>query len=736
MCLLEIDLIMWYTLFMSENYIKGNVVKILYQSSTGYKVGLFKVKEALGEAENYLNKTLTFTGNFMPLNNELTYKFTGYLINHARFGVQFNVTSYESVIPSNIDGLVMYLSSGIFKGIGPKTAKAIVDVFKEETISEIKNGNPVLAKIKGMTLKKASELTKKINEYDKDQELILEFNKMGFTTEECLRIVNKYKSRCFDIINNNIYLLENDINFLKLDNVFLKMHEENELVRVNALIKYVIKNLCYETGNTIVSTDSVFLNVNKYFSESISSGLFLNSLDELISNDEVIKVNDMLTLEMFYSAERNIADTVKNLLKRSTLISEEEINNRISEYEEKNKIKFNDEQKSAIKGSLINNFFIITGGPGTGKTTIIKAIVDIYEDMNFDTELEDITLLAPTGRASKRITESVKRKSSTIHKFLKWNKETKEFSVNRFNPSFTKLVIVDEASMIDIFLFNSLLDALRENVKLILVGDKHQLPSIAPGNVLGDLLNIVEIPKIYLEEIYRTKKDSYIIPLANQIKNKVMFNEVPSSYSDFKFINSPDILIKKYLEEVVTKARDKKLNIDNFQVLIPMYKGENGIENINRLMQDIFNPRSMLRKEIEIKGTLYREGDKVLQLVNDVDNNIYNGDVGYIKRITLGSSPLIDIEYTDHVVNYKRGKFEEFTLAYAVSVHKSQGSEYDNVILVMPSNMKRMLYNKLIYTAVTRAKKSLVIIGNLDSFNYSVQTDHSENRKTSLNSFF
>ncbi|MCI6349564.1 MAG: ATP-dependent RecD-like DNA helicase [Tenericutes bacterium] len=721
---------------MSENYIKGNVVKILYQSSTGYKVGLFKVKEALGEAENYLNKTLTFTGNFMPLNNELTYKFTGYLINHARFGVQFNVTSYESVVPSNIDGLVMYLSSGIFKGIGPKTAKAIVDVFKEETIYEIKNGNPVLAKIKGMTLKKASELTKKINEYDKDQELILEFNKMGFTTEECLRIVNKYKNRCFDIINNNIYLLENDINFLKLDNVFLKMHEENELVRVNALIKYVIKNLCYETGNTIVSTDSVFLNVNKYFSESISSGLFLNSLDELISNDEVIKVNDMLTLEMFYSAERNIADTVKNLLKRSTLISEEEIDNRISVYEEKNKITFNDEQKSAIKGSLINNFFIITGGPGTGKTTIIKAIVDIYEDMNFDTELEDITLLAPTGRASKRITESVKRKSNTIHKFLKWNKETKEFSVNRFNPSFTKLVIVDEASMIDIFLFNSLLDALRENVKLILVGDKHQLPSIAPGNVLGDLLNIVEIPKIYLEEIYRTKKDSYIIPLANQIKNKVMFNEVPPSYSDFKFINSPDILIKKYLEEVIIKARNKKLNIDNFQVLIPMYKGENGIENINRLMQDIFNPRSMLRKEIEIKGTLYREGDKVLQLVNDVDNNIYNGDVGYIKRITLGSSPLIDIEYTDHVVNYKRGKFEEFTLAYAVSVHKSQGSEYDNVILVMPSNMKRMLYNKLIYTAVTRAKKSLVIIGNLDSFNYSVQTDYSENRKTSLNSFF
>lgn len=721
---------------MNESYIKGNVVKLLYESSTGYKVGLFKVKECSSLLEEYLNKTITFTGNFMPLNNELTYKFSGYITNHPRFGIQFNVTAYESTIPSTIDGIIMYLSSGIFKGIGAKTAKNIVDIFKEDTINEIKEGNPILSKIKGMTVKKAKELRSKIIEYDKDQELIIEFNKMGFTTEECLRIVNKYKSKCFDIINNNIYLLENDINFLKLDKVFLSMHPENEEVRVNALIKYSIKSICYERGDTLVEKESIYLYMSKFFKDNISSLVFLNSLEDLVSNEEVIKVNGYYTLKEFYLTEMNISEVVKGLISINNLEEESKVLKEIEKYENKNNIEFNSEQKNAIKGALNSNFFIITGGPGTGKTTIIKAIVDIYEEMNFDTELKDITLLAPTGRASKRITESVKRKASTIHKFLKWNKETKEFSVNRFNPSNTKLVIIDEASMIDIFLFNSLLDALKSNVKLILVGDKYQLPSILPGNVLSDLLNINEIPKIYLEEIYRTKKDSYIIPLASRIKNRIEFINIPESHEDFKFINSPDILIKDYVRNISLKVLDKNINIDNFQALIPMYKGENGIDNINIVMQDIFNKSDESKNEIIIRDIVYREKDKVLQLVNDIDNNIFNGDVGYIKRIINGPNPSIDIDYNGHVVNYKKNKFDEFTLAYAISVHKSQGSEYDHVLLILSNNMKRMLYNKLVYTAVTRAKKSLIIIGSLDSLNYSIRTFNSENRITSLSTFF
>ena len=391
-----------------------------------------------------------------------------------------------------------------------------------------------------------------------------------------------------------------------------------------------------------------------------------------------------------------------------------------------------------LVSALVCNL-ILTGAPGTGKTTTIKAIVDIYEEMNESTELKDITLLAPTGRAAKRISESVKRKASTIHKFLKWNKETKEFSVNRYNPVDTKLVIIDEFSMVDIFLFNSLLEGLKSNVKIILVGDSNQLPSISPGNVLQDLLDTKQIENTYLNQIYRTKGDSYIIPFSTKIKERETFNNI-ENHEDFKFINSSDINIKSYLEEISVKIIEKNIDIDSFQVLIPMYKGENGIDNINNTMEDLFKQNEIIKQpnknEIEIRNVIYREGDKVIQLVNDVDNNIYNGDIGYIKKIINAKEPIIQIDYAGNLVTYKRGKFDEFALSYAISIHKSQGSEYDHVVILIPSNMKRMLYNKLIYTAVTRAKKSLIVIGSIESLNFAIQTEYSVNRLTALKSFF
>ena len=716
--------------------IKGNVTKLLFESSTGYKVGLFKVKEASGEdVEEYLNKTITFTGNFMPLNTELTYLFEGKMTIHARYGVQFQVQSYESVIPSNTDGIIMYLSSGIFKGIGPKTAKEIVNTFKEETINEIKNANPLLSKIKGMNEKKARELTRKILEYDKDEEIIMEFNKIGFTTEECLKIVNKYKNRCFDILENNIYLLSEDINFLKLDHIFLKTHDEDEIIRINALINYCIKNICYQRGDTLVSKESLYLEINKYFSNKLDSKVFLKALDDLIDDSSIILHNDYITTNEFYEAEETIASTISALASIKDDVKEEKIDKLISTYETNNKITFGKEQKEAIKGALINNVFIITGGPGTGKTTIIKAIVDIYIDLNFDVEEKDITLLAPTGRAAKRMAESVKRKGSTIHKFLKWNKETKEFSVNRFNIVNTKLVIIDESSMVDIFLLNSLLDGLPKTVKLVLVGDSNQLPSISPGNVLEDLLLSKKVKAVYLNNIYRTKNDSYIIPLSKDIRERKEFDELPKNYSDFTFVQSTDINIKEYIKILSTKIKEKKIDIFDLEVLIPMYKGENGIDNINQLMQQIFNPKDNKKNEITIRDITYRENDKVLQLVNDVDNNIYNGDIGYIKEIVLSKDPIIKVDYQGNIVTYTKGKFDEFTLSYAISVHKSQGSEYDHVIVLLPSNMKRMLYNKLIYTGVTRAKKSLVIVGSLESLNYAITHEYSMNRITALKDF-
>ena len=344
-------------------------------------------------------------------------------------------------------------------------------------------------------------------------------------------------------------------------------------------------------------------------------------------------------------------------------------------------------------------------------------------------------MLAPTGRSAKRMMESIGRKASTIHKFLKWNGETETFQVNIYNPSVTKFVIIDEVSMVDIFLMKNLFDGLLNNIKLIFVGDANQLPSISPGNILYDLLQIPEIKRTELTMIYRTKKDSYINDFASDIKNKIT-KEKYESYSDFSFIECDEIHIKQIIKEISLKAIEKGINKESFQVLAPMYKGEHGIELLNKVMQSIFNPESIDKKEIIIRGVTYREGDKVIQLINDVDNNIYNGDIGIIETIITNTKTIMIVNYNGIKVKYDNKKFEEITHAFAISIHKSQGSEYENVIMVISKSFKRMLYNKLIYTGVTRAKKSLVIIGSKEYLNYGITRDYAENRKTLFTRLF
>ena len=312
---------------------------------------------------------------------------------------------------------------------------------------------------------------------------------------------------------------------------------------------------------------------------------------------------------------------------------------------------------------------------------------------------------------------------------MKWNKETGTFNVDEYNKASERVIIVDEASMVDIFLFNSLLKGLRVNVKLLLIGDANQLPSIGPGDLLNDLLNIEGIKSTCLNEIYRVKEGSYISYLASDIKNKKVFDYF-DDYTDFKFISSSDDDIMTYLNEICNQVKKKKINIENFQVLAPMYKGLNGIDNLNILMSDIFNGEE---KKYQIGDKYYRVNDKVIQLVNDVDNNVFNGDIGYITDISFVEKKMVvTINFMGHMVTYDSGNLDKFTLAYAISIHKSQGSEYDNVVIVLSSSFKRMFYNKLIYTAVTRAKQSLVIIGNINSFNSSVQTLYAEDRNTYL----
>ena len=696
-----------------KKYILGNIRKIIYESNNGpYKVGIFKVRETNDEdMKEYVNKVIGFTGSFAEVNMDVDYILYGRLVEHPKYGTQFEVLNYEIKAPSDLDSLVLYLSSGMFKGIGAKTAKRIVERFGSDTIKTIKENYQDVATVSGMTITKAKRMHDKIVENEYNQDLILKLNGLGFSVREAIDLITVYGNKLNSVIEENIYDLVEYITFDKLDLMFLKDNDEMDKRRIEALILHNIYTSCYESGDTLILKDELFIKMKRCFRGVFSAEEYLKYIDSLAMRAKIVLFNEYVTLSDFYNTEKSILMDINRINDIKTNIKTDKIDTYISEYEKINNITFNDDQKEAIKGAIENNFFIITGGPGTGKTTIIKAIVMILKDI-LDLSHEDIALLAPTGRASKRMAESVGAPAYTIHKYLKWNKETESFLIDEYNKSNEKIVIVDESSMIDIFLFSSLLKGLKLNVKLILVGDANQLPSIGPGDLLNDLLHISTIKNKYLNTIYRVKEGSYITYLANDIKNRKHFDKFPTNYSDFKFIESSDDDIKKYLDEIVNKAVEKGIHSENFQVLAPMYKGINGIDSLNSMMASIFNPES---EKFVIGDKYYRINDKVIQLVNDVDNNVYNGDIGYIRNIYyLDKKMVVEIDYSGNVVEYKSGEFDKFNLAYAVSIHKSQGSEYANVVIILARSFNRMFYNKLIYTAVTRAKSSLIILGSID----------------------
>lgn len=714
-----------------KKYILGNIRKIIYESNNGpYKVGIFKVRETNDEdMEEYVNKVIGFTGSFAEVNMDVDYILYGRLVEHPKYGSQFEVLNYEIKAPSDLDSLVLYLSSGMFKGIGAKTAKRIVERFGSDTIKTIKENYQDIATVSGMTITKAKRMHDKIIENEYNQDLILKLNGLGFSVREAIDLITVYGNKLSNVIEENIYDLVEYINFDKLDLMFLKDNDEMDKRRIEALILHNIYTSCYESGDTLILKDELFIKMKRCFRGVFSAEEYLKYIDSLAMKAKIVLFNEYVTLSDFYNTEKSILMDINRINDIKTNIKTDKIDTYISEYEKINNITFNNDQKDAIKGAIENNFFIITGGPGTGKTTIIKAIVMILKEI-LDLSHEDIALLAPTGRASKRMAESVGAPAYTIHKYLKWNKETESFLIDEYNKSSEKVVIVDESSMIDIFLFSSLLKGLKLNVKLILVGDANQLPSIGPGDLLNDLLHISTIKNKYLNTIYRVKEGSYITYLANDIKNRKYFDKFPTNYSDFKFIESSDDDIKKYLSEIVNKAVEKGIHSENFQVLAPMYKGLNGIDSLNSMMASIFNPDA---EKFIIGDKYYRINDKVIQLVNDVDNNVYNGDIGYIRDIYyLDKKMVVEIDYSGNIVEYKSGEFDKFNLAYAVSIHKSQGSEYANVVIILARSFNRMFYNKLIYTAVTRAKSSLIILGSIDSLNKSVSTNYGANRNTYL----
>ncbi|MDE5630333.1 MAG: ATP-dependent RecD-like DNA helicase [Bacilli bacterium] len=715
------------------DYIKGKYKSAIFTSESGYMVGLFRVKEANEENSDIVNKTITFTGYFPELNTEDIYVFYGKYVFHERYGYQFQVTSYERVEPEGEDAIVDFLTSSFVKGCGEKTAKKIVAVLGENAISLIKEDKENLSRC-GLTPTQVEKIYNSIMSYYNSDELIIYLKSLDFSVKEITRIISLYGSAAKKIVETNLYSLVDFIEFNKLDKIFFRIYEDTNEMRILACIIETCKRLTFESGDTYLYKEEIISYLNATFKINLFDN-FDEYIEKLKYQGEIKIKGKKYYLMNYYQDELYISKTLYTMNENLNK-SVNNMSNFLSLVEEEFNITYNEEQKDAIKRVLSASVTIITGGPGTGKTTLINGLLRMYQYINNLTDLQmnhKVALLAPTGRASKRMSETTNYGASTIHRYLKWNHESKEFGVNELNPQEHELIIVDEVSMIDTELMASLLRGIHHNCKLVLVGDEFQLPSVGPGNVLKDLIAANVFNHIRLSNIYRQSENSFIPVLASEIKSVNVTSDILTKKDDYNFLSCPKDKVKHTLKEIISKCLEKGLSEKDMQILAPMYKGENGIDNLNIILQNLFNPYSDLLEEVHIGPVIYRVNDKVINLVNDMEQNIFNGDIGYIKEFnTKKSSEFMKIDFYGNLVTIKRENVSQIKHAYAMSIHKSQGSEFNHVIIPMTKEFNRMLYNKLIYTGISRAKKSLVLIGDSEAFHYAVNNSYSVERKTSL----
>lgn len=721
-------------------YIKGHYQRSIYQNSNGYHIGLFKVRETNSpELTPFLDKTITFTGYFHELNDMDTYLFFGQMVEHPKYGMQFSVTSYERCKPEEKDAIVEFLTSGLFKGIGEKKAKAIVDVLGKDTLQIILENPDNLILIPGITKTNIDTLHNKLKEYESSYETVLYLSNLGFSTKDSMLIYNYYKDRVKEVIEEDIYQLEYSIyelNFKKIDRIALKNGmAKDSFVRVRAAILYIMEEVSNTYGHSYFYYDEIFQYLHRVLLISISDEVYKKAMESLIVDLMIVNKEDRYYLKDMWEAETLI-------VKRFRLLAHKEdedfknLEDKLTEMESVFGISYNEEQRRAILDSIRKNFLIITGGPGTGKTTIMKGIIELYKEvhkLSYEKLAERVQLLAPTGRAAKRMSDATLMPASTIHRFLKWQKETNKFQVNEYHKSKAEVVILDESSMVDTLLMASLLRGISANCKVIMVGDSYQLPSVGPGQVLHDLISSSKLPVIELKELYRQGMDSNILTLAYDVRKGEVVDDVFNKEEDLTFIECSDDDVISNLMDVSSTFKD--LSYKNFQILAPMYKTKCGIDMINQRLQVIFNPKDKSKKELVVGDVIFREGDKVIELTNMPDENIYNGDIGIISQIVTQPAKKITIDFDGNEVTFTAANFNKFRLAYAISIHKAQGSEFDVVVMPIVQGYRKMLYRKLVYTGITRSKKMLYLIGDKNALRQAVNNTSSDIRRTTIKDF-
>ncbi len=695
------------------------------------------------------DELVTAVGVMPELNAGELLELSGYWDFHASFGRQFKVEMCERRMPASAGDILRYLSSGGVKGIGPKTAVKVVEKFGEETFEVLENEPERLAQIKGISLEKAKEISADFKKQFAVREIMIALERYGMTTAECVAAFRVFGARASDIITRNPYALCSEgvgFSFSRAETVAQALPSPPDKgYRLQAGVLHVMSHNL-SNGHTCIPRDKLFAPCAELLSTNDDTVDI--TIDELVGSGRLVSrdINgrEFLFLPYIYKAEKNAAEHIKQLLKfppAGRPAPEKEV----ARLEKQTGIKYGKRQHEAIITAVEKGMLILTGGPGTGKTTTLNGILRFFEEDGLK-----VALAAPTGRAAKRMSEVTGRNAKTIHRLLEveWDKNDRpQFSRNARNPLEANAVILDELSMVDITLFSSFLEALPIGCRLIMVGDSDQLPPVGAGNVLHDLISSGEIPVVELKEVFRQAMESLIVENAHRIvKGDAPILNV--SDKDFFFIqNESPFLAAKTVTDLCTARLPKAYGyspLDNIQVICPSRMGDSGTYNLNRMLQSALNPQDAAKAEITVAGTVFREGDKVMQTRNNYNiewtssdsegTGIFNGDIGMLRKIDMRTRT-VDIMFDDRKAVFPFESLQELELAYAVTVHKSQGNEFDVVVMPVAGVPPRLAYRNLLYTGVTRAKKMLVLVGSKRQVCAMAANDKKARRYSALEHF-
>ena len=733
--------------------VKGVVEHIVYQNKeNGYTVADI---DSNGEL-------ITIVGKMPNVGEGQTVSLTGDFVSSQKWGEQFSVKSYEVSEPTSVEGIQKYLSSGLIKGVGPATALAIFNAFGEKTL-EIIEYNPLkLSEIRGISLTKAAEIGRCFLEIRKMQDAVMFLQQHNISTNLAIKIFNTYQDDTLNIVQSNPYKLVEDVSrvgFATADKIAQKIGiDKASEFRVRAGILHILKEASERDGNTYLPKELLLkelsrllsLDFNEY-TELLATVITRLVFDGLVKEAEFEEL-PCIMLDKYYHIEKKLAQKLIRMSKEAPVLHLD-IASEIDEFERVNKIEFHDDQRRAIELAVNQGVCVITGGPGTGKTTIIRCILHMLHNQR-----KKVLLLAPTGRAAKRMSESCGFEASTIHRALlvdyaKGDIEDEEASFvhNERNRLPYDAIIVDEVSMVDVVLASHLLSALKPNTKVLFVGDKNQLASVGAGNVLADIISSGVIQCHNLTQIYRQSDKSLIVTNAHLINNGEM-PKLDNTSNDFFFEQCKeqiDILTK--VIDLQSRRIPRFLNIDplKIQVLAPLRQGVCGVENLNNHLQQTLNPTHASTPEHVYGNTIFRLGDKVMQTVNNYNiewkkpkgsgweygEAVFNGDIGFITDINR-QQEMAEITFEDgRVAEYSKQDLMQVSLSYAITVHKSQGSEFDVVIMPVIGGVPTILSRNLLYTAVTRAKKMVVLVGQKFHLKLMVENDYTAKRYSALSIF-